>query len=65
MTTRVPPDEKCLDCGGSGVWVMGPITNGVPARSGECYRCKGKGYQTAADVRRNRYYDNKIRRIHA
>ena len=62
MTT---PEDKCADCGGSGRWVMGPITNGKPAREGQCFRCQGKGWQSPADVRRNRYYDNHVRRINA
>ena len=39
-------EKNCGNCGGDGVWKMGPITNGVPARVGKCYGCQGKGYQT-------------------
>jgi DnaJ-class molecular chaperone len=60
MTTTYP---KCVDCGGTGRWVMGPIVNGKPTRDGTCYRCGGKGHVTPADVKRNAYYDNHVRRI--
>lgn len=66
MTTATnTASTTCIDCGGSGRWVMGPITNGVPAREGMCFRCRGKGVQTPADERRNRFYDNRVRRIYA
>lgn len=57
--------DKCADCGGTGRWVCGPITNGVPAREGVCFRCRGKGWQTRQDFYRNRTYDNKYRRVWA
>lgn len=55
--------EQCDQCRGSGQYVWGAIVNGVPSHTGTCFRCGGKGFQTPADVRRNRYYDNRIRRI--
>lgn len=55
------------ECGGSGKFYSGGmILNGVYTGTiGVCYRCGGKGYQTEADVKRNRYYDNHVRRIYA
>ena len=42
----------------------GATVNGVfQGFIGKCYRCGGKGFQTVADERRNRYYDNHVRRI--
>ena len=63
LTATARPLDRCDACGGSGKWVCGPITNGVPAREGVCFRCRGKGLLTAADHRKNRYYDNHIRRV--
>jgi len=54
---------KCQDCGGTGRYVWGTIINGVPQHSGKCYRCNGKGFQTAEDRKRNEYYDNRVRRV--
>ena len=51
-------EKNCGNCGGDGVWKMGPITNGVPARVGKCYGCQGKGYQTYSDKKRNETYWN-------
>ena len=49
--------ERCGPCAGTGSYVTG-ITNNVPTGpGGQCYRCGGKGYQTAKDIRRNDYYD--------
>jgi hypothetical protein len=55
------------ECGGSGKFYSGGmILNGVYTGTiGVCYRCGGKGYQTEADVKRNRYYDSHVRRIYA
>ena len=55
----------CDGCNGSGVYYgRGSVVNGkFVGFSGECYRCRGKGHQTAKDVRRNRYYDNNVRRF--
>jgi hypothetical protein len=42
----------------------GMVVNGhFVGYTGKCYRCGGKGYQTPSDVKRNRYYDDRIRRI--
>lgn len=56
-------NQTRCDCGGTGRWVCGPIVNGVPHREGMCFRCQGKGFQTPQDVKRNRFYDNNIRRF--
>ena len=50
--------EVCDACKGSKQYIVGPIINGVPAWSGPCFRCNSKGYQTAADKKRNWGYDN-------
>jgi len=60
--------EGCIECtcGGSGLYFgKGYVLNGVfQGYVGTCYRCGGKGYQTKADVKRNNYYDNRIRCFH-
>ena len=49
--------DRCERCAGTGRFVTGTL-NGVPAGpGGECFRCHGKGYQTAEDERRNTGYD--------
>lgn len=54
------PDAKntvvCHTCGGSGKYVVGPITNGVPAFEGKCFCCAGKGTMTPEDVKRDEAY---------
>ena len=59
--------DKCDSCNGSGIhYGRGYVENGVfKGFTGPCYRCQGKGTQTKADQRRNRYYDNHVRRIYA
>lgn len=51
-------EEKCERCRGTGVYGWGASVNGKMEHSGPCFRCEGKGFQTAEDVRRNDYYDN-------
>lgn len=65
-TAEKPGRPKCDQCDGSGLFYMGGGTvNGkFTGKTGKCYRCNGKGYLTAADEKRNEYYDNNIRRIH-
>ena len=59
--------EPCDGCNGSGIYYgRGAVVNGVfKGFTGTCYRCGGKGRQTAKDVKRNRYYDNHVRRFTA
>jgi hypothetical protein len=59
----VVTQRPCTDCGGTGVYKWGTITNGVPANSGEHFACRGKGYQDRSDVIRNITYWNKYARI--
>lgn len=47
----------CAKCSGSGTYAWGAIVNGRPTKSGTCWSCKGKGQQTAADIRRNATYN--------
>ncbi len=56
----------CDGCSGDGVFKgAGRVENGkFIGFQGRCYRCQGKGRQTESDVRRNQFYDNRIRRIH-
>ena len=50
-------EKFCRRCAGTGQYITG-VTNGVPTGPGGlCFRCGGKGYQTAKDMRRNAYYD--------
>ena len=53
------------DCGGTGKFYSGgAVVNGTYTGTvGTCYRCEGKGWQSEADRKRNRYYDNHVRRI--
>jgi len=57
----------CDGCNGSGVYYgAGSIVNGqFVGFTGKCFRCGGKGSQTPADVKRNTYYDNHVRRYDA
>ena len=57
----------CDGCKGDGIYYgRGYVENGVfKGTTGTCYRCGGKGYQTKADSKRNRYYDNRVRRVYA
>jgi hypothetical protein len=54
----------CDGCRGDGVYYgRGSVVNGVfQGFTGTCFRCGGKGSQTPADVKRNEYYDNRVRR---
>lgn len=56
---------ECDGCDGSGIYYgAGSVVNGVfKGFTGKCYRCGGKGRQTESDVKRNRYYDNRVRRF--
>lgn len=60
-----PEDAEGCCCDGSGVYYgHGYVENGTfRGHVGECFRCRGKGYQTPADVKRNDYYDNHVRRL--
>ena len=59
-------EGECYQCGGTGLFHMGGATvNGVyKGKTGPCFRCEGKGHVTAADEKRNTYYDNHVRRIY-
>ena len=66
---RIAEDTKaspapCYSCNGSGVfYCAGRVENGkFIGFSGVCFRCGGKGTQTAKDENRNAYYDNHVRR---
>lgn len=65
-TPKKPAPEPCYQCNGSGLFFMGGGTvNGkFTGKTGKCYRCGGKGVISAADEKRNEYYDNNIRKIH-
>ena len=60
-----PELGKCWECNGSGIWRGGgAVINGVyKGPQGTCYRCNGIGTKNVSDVKRNRYYDNHVRRI--
>jgi transketolase N-terminal domain/subunit len=66
MKPRPEGVEPCGGCGGHGLYFSGgAVVNGVyTGKTGDCYRCSGKGYQTDADRKRNRYYDRHVRRVH-
>ncbi len=51
---------RCGRCAGTGRFIT-HVENGVPTGpGGQCFRCRGKGYQTFADVERNNNYDRYI-----
>lgn len=63
LAAVVAVTDRCFDCGGcrrcagTGEFVT-MVVNGVPTGPGGlCYRCRGKGWQTNDDRRRNRAYD--------
>jgi len=47
------PCRRCRN----GTYYWGAVVNGRPSRSGRCFQCNGKGYQTMSDFRRNRGYN--------
>jgi hypothetical protein len=60
--------HACIDgCNGTGKYFgKGYVENGVfKGYVGPCYRCQGKGFQTAADIKRNRNYDRYGRKVYA
>jgi hypothetical protein len=68
--TETQPTDRvagCDGCSGDGVYYgRGYVENGVfKGVTGTCFRCGGKGYRTARDIRRNRYYDNHVRQVNA
>ena len=61
-------DADCLPCDGcrgDGIYYgAGRVENGrFVGFTGTCFRCQGKGHQTKSDEKRNRFYDDRIRRI--
>jgi hypothetical protein len=57
--TKIPEGcAECFKCGGGGKYYSGgAVVNGkYTGKVGDCYGCAGKGYQTPADVKRNRAY---------
>jgi len=61
---RPEGSHACDGCNGSGVYYgRGSVVNGqFVGFKGKCYRCHGKGWQHDKDLKRNRYYDNHVRR---
>ena len=56
MTTE--KKTPCKRCAMTGRFIT-HMHNGKPAGpGGACFRCQGKGYQTAKDIKRNDYYDS-------
>lgn len=54
---RVKALPVCRRCAGTGAFVT-MVLNGRPTGPGGiCFRCEGKGYQTARDEERNDHYD--------
>lgn len=56
---KVPRNHPgyCERCSGSGCYVTGTVNGKLSGPGGECFRCGGKGFQTADDERRNAAYD--------
>lgn len=61
-TGHCSPEHKdarvfCGRCAGTGAFIT-YVENGIPkGPGGPCYRCNGKGFHTAADRKRNVWYD--------
>ena len=61
-TGECSPEHKdarvfCGRCAGTGAFIT-YVENGIPkGPGGPCYRCNGKGFHTAADRKRNVWYD--------
>ena len=50
--------NQCPKCSGTGLYGGHHWKAPHPgAVQGECFRCKGKGFQTRSDVKRNQAYD--------
>lgn len=47
----------CGRCGGTGRFVTGMVNGKLTGPGGACFRCEGKGHQTAEDRERNYWYD--------
>lgn len=47
----------CERCGGTGQYVTGMVNGKLTGPGGACFRCAGKGKQTAEDRERNYWYD--------
>ena len=62
-------EKKCGKCAGSGVYRWGVFTTDITtnkttsSHAGVCYECGGKGYRTAADVKRCDNYWNYYARV--
>ena len=56
--TLPPGTCECWKCVGSGKFYSGgAVVNGkYTGRTGDCFACQGKGYQTPDDQARNRAY---------
>ncbi len=65
--TEPAPQFDCEGCNGSGKFYSGgAVVNGVyTGKIGTCYRCNGKGHQSAADRKRNLNYDRYFRKVYA
>lgn len=66
--TQTPATDgrcDCDGCKGDGIFYgAGRVENGkFIGFTGTCFRCGGKGYQLPADVKRNTFYDNRVRRF--
>jgi DnaJ-class molecular chaperone len=55
---RIELRPKCDRCRGTGIYSWGSSVNGVMQHSGVCFHCKGKGWQTKDDEKRNAAYMN-------
>lgn len=63
---RTKNHPVCRRCAGTGQFIT-MVLNGRPTGpGGECFRCNGKGYQSARDEQRNDHYDElaAVRAVH-
>lgn len=58
-------DAWPCQCNGSGIYYLaGATVNGVfQGQTGPCFPCASKGWQSAADRKRNAYYNAHVRRV--
>ena len=54
---------SCRRCGGTGQFVTGTVNGKPTGPGGSCFRCEGKGRQTAKDAKRNYWYDTKYQKV--
>lgn len=64
-TTTDDENVKCLNCKDGVYYISGSVVNGVfVGKTGVCFQCEGKGYQTPADIKRCTNYNRYHRKVY-